>query len=54
MGQQLSKISKFIKNNIPRPPVGIVGRCDCSWCHAMEYEMARDWDRDLSDIGQIS
>lgn len=54
MGQQLSsKIKTFIKN-FPRPPSGIVGRCDCTWCHAVEYEIAKDWDRDLSNIGQIS
>lgn len=52
MGQQLSKIGKFIKKNV-RPPAKIArmgetfGKCDCSWCHAMEYETGRS----LSDMG---
>lgn len=55
MGQQLSKLKTFIKTKVT-PPTRIArmgetfGKCDCSWCHAMEYETGRS----LSDIGQIS
>lgn len=55
MGHQLSKLKTFIKKKVT-PPLRIArmgetfGKCDCSWCHAMEYETGRS----LSDIGQIS
>jgi hypothetical protein len=53
MGNHIIKIGRFIKDRVPSLPLGIArmgdsyGTCDCSWCHAMEYEMARD----LSKVG---